>query len=340
MQNIKKLFIVFFLFFLICQPLFADEQEIADKYKDYKVAEVEASSKNIYNLEENFKYHFYAGASEGYDNNVFLDPSRKGDVFDQAMADIIARYRLTDQIDLKAHYDFTSITYHEFTKLSLIENDVSASLEYYPHKRVKIEMGYDIDFIDYFKNKSGDFTTNGPFAGIKYYIDKNTYVGAMYQCYFYDYKHRDIRNSSNNKIDTTREDNRNNVAGEVVTHLGKVFVKLKNTYYFNDSNDEYMDYYDYQSNRVNLYTAYPLTEKLSVLLSGGYQYKDFKSRTITTDSGKKEHDNLMTLGTGINYKLFSAFYISANYTYRQNYSNDPLQDYSGSVSTVGINYFF
>ncbi len=340
MKDIKVLFIAFFLLALMQLPLFADEEEIADKYNDYKVAEVESLTDNIYNLEENFTYHFYAGAHEGYDNNVFLDPSRKGDVFDQAMADIIARYRLTDQLDVKAHYDFTSITYHEFTVLSLIENDISASLEYYPHKRVRIEMGYDVDFVDYFKNKSGDFTTNGPFAGIKYYIDKNTYVSATYQYYFYNYKHRDIRNSSNNKINTTREDHRNNVTGEVVTHLGKFFVKLKNTYYFNDSNDEYMDYYDYQSNRINLYTAYPVTEKLSVLLSGGYQYKDFKSRTITTDSGKKEHDNLMTLGGGINYKLLSAFYVSANYTYRQNYSNDPLQDYSGSVSTVGINYFF
>ena len=127
---------------------------------------------------------------------------------------------------------------------------------------------------------------------------------------------------------------------EAVTHFGKLFVKVKNRYYFNESNDEYMDYYDYQAERVNLYTAYPLTEKLSVLLSGGYQYKDFKSRTITTDADKKEHDHLMTLGSGINYKILPSFYISANYTYRQNYSNDPMQEYSGSVSTAGINYFF
>ena len=162
----------------------------------------------------------------------------------------------------------------------------------------------------------------------------------MYQYYFCDYKHRDIRDGANNKIDVTREDNRNNVSGVVVTHLGKLFLKIKNTYNFNESNDGYMDYYDYQSDRVSLYTAYPLTEKLSILLNGGYQYKKFKSRTITIDSNKKEHDNLMILGGGLNYKMFSSFYISANYTYRQNYSNDPMQEYSGSVSTVGINYFF
>lgn len=339
MRYIAYILITGFVFYNTTTSLFADEQEIVEKYKDYKVAEIESSSKNIYDLEERFTHHIYAGVSEGYDNNVFLDPSRKGDMFDQAMADIILRYRLTDKIDLKAHYDFTSITYHEFTTLSMIDNDVSASFEYYPHKRVRIEMGYDVDFIDYFKNKDGDFTTNGPFAGIKYYIDENTYVGARYQYYFCDYKHRDIRNSSNNKIDVTREDHRNNIVGEVVTHLGKLFLKVKNTYYFNESNDEYMDYYDYQSERVNLYTAYPLTKKLSVLFNGGYQYKDFKSRTITIDPNKKEHDHLMTLGGGINYKILPAFYISANYTYRQNYSNDPLQEYSGSVSTVGINYF-
>ena len=65
MQNTRRLSIAFILLVLMPQFLFANEEETADKYKDYKAAEVESSSDNIYNLEENFTYHFYAGVQEG-----------------------------------------------------------------------------------------------------------------------------------------------------------------------------------------------------------------------------------------------------------------------------------
>ncbi len=342
-MNNLKMFIIIPLVFamaIIPLPVFADEQKATEESKDYETVDIETSSNDAYSLKKRFSHHVYAGVLEGYDNNVFLDPSRKGDTFDQAMADITLRYRLTDKVDIKARYDFTSITYHEFTTLSMMDNDISASFEYYPHKQLRIEAGYDVDFIDYFKNKDADFTADGPFAGVRYYVNKNAYVGAKYQYYFYDYKHRDIRDGTNNKIDITREDHRNNISAEAAVYMGKLFLKLKNTYYFNESNDGYMDYYDYQSERVSLYTAYAVTKKLSLLLNGGYQYKDFKSRKTIDDPEKKEHDHLMRLGAGVNYEIIPSFYISANYTYRQNYSNNPIQEYSGSVTTAGISYFF
>jgi hypothetical protein len=322
-----------------CLPANADEEDTREKHKDIQQP-IAKQTAAVSGIKDRLSYNFYLGALEGYDNNVYLDSGRKSDSFDQAMADAVFRYRVNDRLNIKALYNFTSITYHKFTDVSMLDNQISASLEYYPENRLKLEAGYLVDFIDYFKDKDSDFIMDGPFAGARYYIDKKTYIAAMYNYSVYDYSRRKTRDSYNQITDITRKDKRNTIIAEFATYIGRLFVKVKNTYFFNNSNDQYLDFYDYNSERINLYAAYPVTEKLVFLLNSGYQRKDFKSRTTTEDSSKKEHDNLMILGAGLSYKVLPACSVSLNYSYRQNYSNDPIQEYSGSIGTFGINLAF
>jgi hypothetical protein len=341
MKNIFKLLILSCLLLnCIGLPVSADEEDTRDKHKVMQQPVAGKTTMASSGIKDKLSYNFYIGALEGYDNNVYLDSRRKGDTFDQAMADVVIRYRLNDRLDIKARYDFTSITYHRFTDVNMMDNQISASFEYYPQNRLKVEAGYLVDFVDYFKGKDSDFMMDGPFGGVKYYIDRNTYIGGMYQYSVYDYSTRKTRDGSNQITDITRKDKRNTIIAEFATYLGKLFVKVKNTYFFNDSNDRYLDYYDYNSERINLYAAYPVTERFTVLFNGGYQRKDFKSRTTTKDENKKEHDNIMMLGGGLYYKLLPSCSISLNYSYRQNYSNDPIQEYSGSIGTIGLNLSF
>jgi opacity protein-like surface antigen len=336
-----KCFIFFCLLFSFSKPacLSADEEDTRDKHQDIQQGTTKQAPA-VSGIKDRLSYNFYIGALEGYDNNVYLNPSRKGDTFDQVMADAVFRYRLNDRLDIKAQYDFTSITYHRYTDVSMLDNQILASFEYYPQNRFKIEAGYLVDFIDYLKGKDSDYMLDGPFAGLRYYLNKKTYMGGMYQYGVYDYRSRKTRNSSDQETDITRKDKRNTVIAEFATSIGKLFVKIKNTYFWNDSNDQYLDFYDYNSERINLYTAYPINSKLTLLLNGGYQRKDFKSRTTIKDPSKKEHDNIMILGGGVSYKLMPSCSLSLNYSYRQNYSNDPIQDYSGSIGTLGVNIFF
>jgi hypothetical protein len=336
-----KLFILLYLVSnCVSLPVFADEEDARDKHKDLQQVPAQKAAGAVSGIQDRLSHSFYIGALEGYDNNVYLDPRRKGDTFDQVMADAVFRYRLNDKLDIKARYDFTSITYHRFTDVSMLDNQISASFEYYPQARIRAEAGYLIDFVDYFKGKDSDFMMDGPFGGIRYYIDRKTYVGGMYHYSTYDYRARKTRDSSNQVRDITRKDKRNTIMAEFATYAGKLFVKVKNTYFWNNSNDQYLDFYDYNSERISLYTAYPLTEKFTVFLNGGYQRKDFKSRTTTKGDNKKVNDNIMMLGGGLYYQLLPSCSISLNYSYRQNYSNDPIQRYSGSIGTLGINLTF
>ena|GEM_PF-782422 len=318
----------------------ADDEDTREKHKDINQIPPKTAPKSALSIRDKLSYNVYVGVFEGYDNNVYLDSKRKGDLFDQFNSDAVLRYRINDNFDVKARYDFTGITYHEFTDVSMMDNRLAASFEYYHQDRVKTEAGYSVDFIDYFKGKDSDLASNGPFAGIRYYIDRKTYIGGIYQYTVYDYKSRKIRDGLDNEIDSTRKDCRNTVITEFAAYVDNLFVKVKNTYFINDSNDEYLDYYDYNSERVNLYVAYPVSARLTVLINGGYQRKDFKSRTTIKDPDKKEQDNIIMLGGGLFYQLSPSCSANLDYSYRQNYSNDPIQEYSGSIMTAGINISF
>jgi len=317
---------------------FADQEETRQKHDDREQPAAETKSQSSA-AGDRFKTRLTVGGAEGYDNNAFLDSSRKGDIFDQTLADFVVKYKAIDNLNIKIAYGFSSITYHEKTTLSMLDNDVAASLEYYIGKNIKAEAGYDIEFIHYINNDEADFHTDGPFASMRFYFSPESYMGGKYQYKVYDYDEQKIRLGGNREVSTTREDCRHIIIGEAATSVENLSLKVKNTFNVNDSNNEYMDFYDYWSNKVMGYITYKIDEKAFILLNGGYQRKEYESRQITISDSKQE-DDLMILGGGVYYELMPKLYFNASYTYRQNYSNDPFQEYSGSVSTAGINYFF
>lgn len=316
----------------------ADEEESRQKQRDARAA-TETPQIVMPKRQDNLDLNIYISATEGFDSNVFLDSSRKGDLFDEAVVGLGIKNSVNDSFAFKIDYSGRSITYHEYSDFSMFDNDISLTVEYYIGKAARLRAGYDADFINYMKNENGDFLRKGPFADFRYFIAPRTYVGAGYSYQLYDYDKRKIRNGENQMLDMTREDHRHNIMGEFATKLGKLSFKLKNIYYFNESNDGYMDFYDYTADRVSGYIAYPVHKKLQLIFNGGYLRKDFKSRKITGGSSK-EYDDLMILGGGAYYIFSPSLFLNANYTYRQNYSNDPVQEYSGTTGTVGLHYFF
>lgn len=344
----RKIITISALSFLIITPIFCGEfsasaeeettEKTLEKRSDYKQYRVKGQVQTP-QPKDRFKVKFYLGAAEGYDNNVFLDSSRKGDLYDEAVAACELSYELSERLILKAESDSSSMTYHRFSDYSLMDNDIALSLAYYPCQKMKVETGYDIDFVNYLRNENGTYYAQGPFASFRYSITPSTYLGTGYLYRLYDYDKRKIYDGTYRRLELTREDHRHEIMAEFAAIIGKVYFKLKNVYYFNESNDGYMDYYDYQAEKVMGYIGAPLFKKAELVLSGGYQRKNFKSRKITTSSSK-EHDDLMVLGGGLYYNLTPSSYINLSYTYRQNFSNDPIQEYSGSMSSIGLHYFF
>jgi hypothetical protein len=71
-----------------------------------------------------------------------------------------------------------------------------------------------------------------------------------------------------------------------------------------------------------------------------YRYMRYKDRRSTEDTGRRERDHTYIFNSSLYYDLSDNFTLGVTYSYSENVSNDPFQDYSGSVISGGIYYNF
>ncbi len=122
-------------------------------------------------------------------------------------------------------------------------------------------------------------------------------------------------------------------------YIKELLVRANGRIDFNDSNDEYMDYYDYIAYKMGLSVNMPVLKALYLAGHGSYRWKEFDTRK-NADLSATETQKTMTLGGTAYYNIYKSAYISASYTYVQNYSNEPLNEYSDSITTAGVHIFF
>ena len=107
----------------------------------------------------------------------------------------------------------------------------------------------------------------------------------------------------------------------------------------NDSNYEYQDYYDYWGLNLKTTGVFYFTKKFYSIINFSYTRKSYDERK-TADSVTDQKDNLYVASFLLAYDITSSCTISADYTYRDNQTNQPFDKYSGSVYTISVNYAF
>ena len=346
----KFMFRIFVVLFVVCFSLCSahiiasaqvdQEQKKEEKYEEQKreIAQTRPLVKKTEGL-GNLKVDTTIGLFQGYDNNVNLDSSRKGDSFNNIFASVDARYPINDWLKLKFGYNMFDAVYYKFSNYTVIDNAVRAGFENKISDNLTMDTGYEFEYIYYPKDDQGTYYANKVGTSLKHKISKNLYQKVGYEFQVRDWTDRKARNSAGVIEDTDRQDYRNTIKYEIGCLVWKTLLKLKTDVYFNDSNDAFLDYYDYTSYSVSAFAARPIVDKLTGILRAGYQWKRYDERTITTGDAK-EKDKTMVLGAGLTYDINRNLALSANYTYRQNYSNDPIQKYSESITSLGLYYTF
>ncbi|UCH11956.1 MAG: hypothetical protein JSW18_03815 [Candidatus Omnitrophota bacterium] len=286
-----------------------------------------------------------AAIKEGFESNVFLDSSRKGDWFTETDIYAEGEYKITDKLAVGVEYDFINLSYNEFTDLNLVNNEGRAFFKYYLKDGFSIKTGYVLDSVWYPHDKDGTYFTQGPLAEIEYYINKDLFLTGAYEFKEYDYDKRKIKDGTGKTLSTNREDCMHSMTfgvGDFVNigrYIKDLLVKVEEKIDFNDSNDEYMDYYDYISYKTSAFISMPVFKVLYLVGHGSYRYKDFDTRK-NIDLNATETQKTFVLGATVYYNIYKSAYISAGYTYTQTYSNEPTNRYSDSISSAGIHIFF
>ncbi len=291
--------------------------------------------------ENKIELDLFGGVLQGFDNNIFLDPSRTRDGFLQNSVAGELTYHCTDDVRLNLDTDVTNITYYRFNDNNLLDIEGNPGIELdFLDDYLTFEADYKFEWLFFPYDEDGSYISHQYSS----FLQNNICEEFYHRCGFrLEYKHftdRKANGPSNIKKSDLREDIRHTGEYELGIYLWD-FIKIKENIqiYRNDSNNQYYDYYDYYAFRTKTSIVAVFTEKLYSITSFAYTRKLYDDR-LSTEDNTHQKDNFYVFNVSLLYELTPSFTLATGYSYRENTSNEPLEKYSGSICTVGLYYTF
>ncbi len=287
------------------------------------------------------KFYSSLNVSAGYETNPQSSSLRKGDTFEEMLLSLNYTAALPMKWQFRGSYNVNNWQYNELTDLSTILNHTRLVFQRQLGRRWVVGFGYDGSWLHYPSNESGSYLFHKGHVFLKHFINKKTYqqvtVDNGVKGYIEAYALGDI---SGTLDDTKRQDQRQSAEYAYVTEwTDRLRLKLRGRYSVNDSNARYQDFYDYTAYDLTPRLTFKLTPRLSTTASVGYTRRVYKSRIIT-DGGHKQRDNDYVTSLGLSFAPNKTNSVDLNYAYRQSYSNDAADEYSGSSISAGWRHQF
>ncbi len=289
---------------------------------------------------ETGKLKFLTAFTAGYDNNSHLDSRRMGDPYTQEFFKGTFMAPLSNKTDITFDYSFMNLMYLGESKLDIITNGLRAGLDHDMTETLNVGGGYSLDMLDYINTGVDDYTDHTVFFSAKHRLPEKMFHALGYDIMYRDYSKRFTSTSSGVKTQKQRKDVRNTLSYEIGKYYAKDLLKFGLEYLNNNANEKYLNYYDYDALKYGMSVTHLFTERITGFMSVSRQDRVFRSRTLLSDARVKEKDRQYSVTTALYYTLNKSLTFGLNYSYRQNYSNEATERYSGSLISVSTYYKF
>lgn len=351
MKMDKKALIILLLTLFIGVPIFSSPiLAIDDEDEEYSGVDKANTLEDILGdvipvLVDNKIGKLEVGASasfvSGFDTNVNLNRyDEDGSFYTQKTLGLSGEYPLSDIATLRGTYDFTWIKYFKFSDPDLMDNIFGTGLDVKIDDNYQWSIDYRADFVDFPYDKVSQYNTSEIETVLRHDIKDWLYQKIGYSFAYKYYPKWKSRNDWGTIRLRNRKDRRNTVFHQLGAYLGdRTFIKTENRAYLNDSNELFLDYYDYRVLRTKASITHLITDKLYESVNFAYQYKAFFKRSVS-DNEFDQRDHLFTCGSSIFYDIFPSVSIGASFDFRKNLSNENEQKYEDFIVSSGVYCIF
>lgn len=278
----------------------------------------------------------------GFDNNVTLDSARKGDWFTQETVEVSGFRIPVDFAKIRAAANVYNVNYFEATDQNAFIPGFETAAQFALSPRTLVETEYRFDWVDFPNNDDVTFTQNRVRAGGRYKLNAETSVRSGTSVVHRAFTDRKLRSpngllsGSDERRDWTFEPD-----AEISYRFSKdTLARVGFIYGRNDSNDLFHDFYDYEEYETYVSLVHRFTRRLTGYLKGSYQARGYDSRPLLNAASPIQEDDTWTGLAGLFWKFSPHLSLGATYSYRQRDSNEPSQEYSGSITNVGLHFSF
>ncbi len=276
-----------------------------------------------------------AGVSAVADLNPYLDSTHKADGYTQELLDMRFKYPLGDTTS-NFGFNVTNINYYEATDLNTFDGLANLNFERRFFDYFTLKAGYLFETMWYPNDRNGTYVGNEIMTSVTHNFTDRVYESCAYRLYLKNYINRKARLGNMNLGSNLRRDMKNTFEHELGAFITKATkLRITNQFLFNESNDQFNDFYDYFSYRVGGSLIQIFTKKFYNTTSFYYKRKNYDERRCT-DKQKEQRDNLYTFGTTFLYDISKKMSIYVSYAHMENHSNEPLERYTDNLYTAGL----
>lgn len=275
------------------------------------------------------------------ESNPALLKSRSSAKYTEEYISSTLAYKLTPQLTWQAGYSLDALNYDEYTDGSTFTNSLTTKLLWRFAKPYRAELHYTFDDSDYpYDDGASTFDQKVHLRLRQSFLKKYYhYIGWTYLNK--QYKDKLKRESDSTRIaGKRRHDQRHTTIYEIGGSVGEGnTLKLKQEFYFNDSNEGHLDYNDAQDYKVKATFARDWTKQWTTTSGFTYELKRYEARNVS-ERGVAQQDYTKTYELGTTYKITDQVDLAYTWKYKQNDSNDTGQAYQDITNSLALTAAF
>lgn len=289
----------------------------------------------------NIDLEFFGGMIAGYDNNVNLDPDRKKDMFIEGSLNTEATYNYTDDLRLKVENYTTNTWYLNENEANLIDvyNKINMESDLFDDA-ITFGTDYALENAIFPNDEDGTYLGSHARVYVRHNIFPYLYHEMGYRFLYKWYANDRTLHADGYRTENSRKDARHGMDYEAgMRILDRLILKTGLVWHHNNANYEYFKFYDFWYFSVRPSFLYKITDRFYA--SGNYTYRQRRyDGRLSTKNNEHVYDDTNSFTFSGLYDLTESFTLVVSYSYRENTSNEPVQDYSGSLVTGGVYYSF
>lgn len=267
--------------------------------------------------------------------------SHKSSLYMEEYLSTTFSYKCTPQLTWQASYSLDALNYDEYTDGSTLTNSLTTKLIYRPLKTIRVEAHYSFDDSDYPYDIGASTWDQKVHLRLRQSFLKNYYHYIGWTHLNKQYKRKFKRESTSARIIGKRRHDQRDTG---IYEIGGTFweantLKVRQEFYFNDSNEGYLDYNDAQNYKVKVSFNRDWTKQWSSASSFTYERKVYEDRTVS-QPGVAERDNTKTYETGLTYKFTPDVDLTYTLKFKRAGSNDPGQVYHDITNSLALTASF
>ncbi len=288
------------------------------------------------------QYKMNVSTSAGYDANVDLERyDEDGSIFLQDTFGIKVKCDLNEMFDLTASYNLTWIKYLKYSTPDLLDNVFSLQIDAKLNDRFLLFTEYELDVAKFPHDNISEYNMHQVTNGIRHNVSDWFYHTLSHEFFYKHYVRWKTQNSMGYMFLRDRDDIRNSIVHKTGIFMGnKTFLRTENRFYYNESNELFLDYYDYRAFKSKVSIIRLINKKLYGLANFAYQYKAYIQRGVSDHPTEDQRDHLLMGGASLFYDITPKISLGTSLDYRKNFSNENEQAYEDYVVSSGLYYSF